>query len=107
MRPPLELTAAAVADDMDGAGEAGIEPVLGGGNGMGMEDAVMMERSAASCESRCSVGSMGSKGSRKELCADDDGVGTSLELDAGGADWYKLGVDSMMTVFMESERVMG
>lgn len=72
---------------------------------MGMEEAVMMERSAASCESMCSVGSMGSKGSRKELCADD--VGTSLELDAGGADWYKLGVDSMMTVFMESERVMG
>ena len=47
---------------------------------MGMEEAVMMERSAASCESMCSVGSMGSKGSRKELCADDDGVGDdSLE----------------------------
>ena len=34
---------------------------------MGMDDAEIIERSAASCESRCSVGSMGSNGSRNVL----------------------------------------
>ncbi len=103
MRPPLELPPA--AEGIDGAGEAGTE--LGGGRGMGMADAVMMDRRAASCESRCSVGSMGSKGSRKEFCADEGGAAGAFELDARPAVWYRLGADSMMTVEVESERVIG
>ena len=61
--PPGLVAEGPAALDTEGAAEFGV----GGGRGMGMDDAEIIERSAASCESRCSVGSMGSNGSRNVL----------------------------------------
>ena len=56
--------------------------------GIGMEEVAIIERSAASCESMCSVGCIGSNGSRKEglavvasldACAAADGVDTDVD----------------------------
>lgn len=47
---------------LEGGAAAGA--ACGGGRGMGMAEVVIMDRSAASCESMCSVGSIGSNGSR-------------------------------------------
>ena len=52
----------------DGMGEAAGVTEAGGARGIGWaEDAVIIDRSAASWESTCSVGCIGSKGSWKEL----------------------------------------
>lgn len=103
------------------AGDAGVavEPGVGGGNGIGIDDAEMIERRAASCESRCSVGSIGSNGSRYAfgmlgLCCtrveEDEGARLlpfARDVDVEWEDRHKLGIDSMITVDAESERAMG